>query len=144
MWKFKYKFIIQVPSREVTWPFPRGYWKMRLLMFLFHRCQNTEDVWHLSMMKQPPGLQRHRRVVARRPAMPRFPRHENSGATVDGSMNSCVHQLRESLRIQSPCQMMIGGYNHLLNKVFRFHYHSQKVIGSQGNGRFYPIIYKVF
>ena len=34
-----------------------------------------------------------------------------------------------SLRIQSPCQMMIGVYNHLLSKVFRFHYHSQKVIG---------------
>ena len=37
-----------------------------------------------------------------------------------------------SLRIQSPCQMMIGVYNHLLSKVFRFHYHSQKVIGSLG------------
>ena len=28
---------------------------------------------------------------------------------------------------------MIGVYNHLLRKVFRFHYHSQKVIGSLGN-----------
>ena len=28
--------------------------------------------------------------------------------------------------------MMIGVYNHLLSKVFRFHYHSQKVIGSLG------------
>ena len=37
-----------------------------------------------------------------------------------------------SLRIQSPCQMMIGVYNRLLSKVFRFHYHSQKVIGSLG------------
>ena len=37
-----------------------------------------------------------------------------------------------SLRIQSPSQMMIGVYNHLLRKVFRFHYHSQKVIGSLG------------
>ena len=37
-----------------------------------------------------------------------------------------------SLRIQSPCQMMIGVYNHLLSKVFRFHYYSQKVIGSLG------------
>ena len=37
-----------------------------------------------------------------------------------------------SLGIQSPCQMMIGVYNHLLSKVFRFHYHSQKVIGSLG------------
>ncbi len=36
------------------------------------------------------------------------------------------------LGIQSPCQMMIGVYNHLLSKVFRFHYHSQKVIGSLG------------
>ena len=37
-----------------------------------------------------------------------------------------------SLGIQSPCQMMIGVSNHLLSKVFRFHYHSQKVIGSLG------------
>ena len=35
--------------------------------------------------------------------------------------------------IQSTCQMMIGVYNHLLSKVFRLHYHSQKVIGSLGN-----------
>ena len=35
-----------------------------------------------------------------------------------------------TLRIQSPSQMMIGVYNDLLRKVFRFHYHSQKVIGS--------------
>ena len=27
---------------------------------------------------------------------------------------------------------MLGVYNHLLRKVFRFHYHSQKVIGSLG------------
>ena len=33
---------------------------------------------------------------------------------------------------QSPCQMMIGVYNQLLSKVFRFHDHSQKVIGSLG------------
>ena len=26
-----------------------------------------------------------------------------------------------SLGIQSPCQMMIGVYNHLLSKLFRFH-----------------------
>ena len=37
-----------------------------------------------------------------------------------------------SLGIRSPCQRMIGVYNHLLSKVFRFHYHSQKVIGSLG------------
>ena len=34
-------------------------------------------------------------------------------------------------------QMMIGMYNPLLGKVFRFHYHSQKVIGSLG----YTILY---
>ena len=39
-----------------------------------------------------------------------------------------------TLGIESPCQMMIGVYNHLLRKVFRFHYHSQKVIGSLGIG----------
>ena len=38
----------------------------------------------------------------------------------------------QTLRIQSPSQMVIGVYNHLLRKVFRFHYHSQKVIGSLG------------
>ena len=38
-----------------------------------------------------------------------------------------------SLGIQSLCQMMIGVYNHLLKKVFRFYYHSQKAIGSLGH-----------
>ena len=38
----------------------------------------------------------------------------------------------ESLGIQSYSQMMIRVSNHLLSKVFRFHYHSQKVIGSLG------------
>ena len=39
-----------------------------------------------------------------------------------------------TLGIQSPCQRMIGVYNHLLRKVLiRFHYHSQKVIGSLGS-----------
>ena len=37
-----------------------------------------------------------------------------------------------ALGIQSPCQRMIGVYNHLMSIVFRFHYHSQKVIGSLG------------
>ena len=37
-----------------------------------------------------------------------------------------------TLGIQSPCQMMIRVANHLLSIVFRFHYHSQKVIGSLG------------
>jgi len=43
-----------------------------------------------------------------------------------------VEEPFHALRIQSPCQMMIGVYNHLLSKVFRFHCHSQKVIGSLG------------
>ena len=34
--------------------------------------------------------------------------------------------------IQSYSQMMISMSNHLLSIVFRFHYHSQKVIGSLG------------
>ena len=37
-----------------------------------------------------------------------------------------------SLGIQSPCQRMIGVYNHLLSNVFWFYYHSQKLIGSLG------------
>ena len=37
-----------------------------------------------------------------------------------------------SLGIQSYSQMMIRVSNHLLSKAFRFHYHSQKVIGSPG------------
>ena len=37
-----------------------------------------------------------------------------------------------SLGIQSYSQMMIGVSNHLLSIVFRFHYHSQKVIGCLG------------
>ena len=37
-----------------------------------------------------------------------------------------------SLGIQSYSQLMIGMSNHLLNMVFRFHDHSQKVIGSLG------------
>ena len=45
---------------------------------------------------------------------------------------SCFASADSALGIQSPCQRMIGVYNHLLRKVFRFHYHSQKVIGSLG------------
>ena len=48
-----------------------------------------------------------------------------------GTMGICG-PLYLALGIQSPCQMMIGVYNHLLRKVFRLHYHSQKVIGSLG------------
>ena len=45
------------------------------------------------------------------------------------------HNCSQSLGIQSSCQRTIGVYNHLLSKVFRFHDHSQKVIGSLGNGK---------
>ena len=38
----------------------------------------------------------------------------------------------KALGIQSYSQLMIGMSNHLLSMVFRFHYHSQKVIGSLG------------
>ena len=37
-----------------------------------------------------------------------------------------------TLGIQSSCQRMIGVSNHLVSKVSRFHYHSQRVIGSLG------------
>ena len=44
----------------------------------------------------------------------------------------CFSHFNNALGIQSSCQRMIWVYNHLLNKVFRFHYHYQKVIGSLG------------
>ena len=61
--------------------------------------------------------------------------------------NSCRFK-REllSLGIQPYSQMMIGVSNHLLTIVFRFHYHSQEVIGSLGciyylhDYMFHPII----
>ena len=40
--------------------------------------------------------------------------------------------LSYTLGIQSYSQMMIGVSNHLLSIVLRFHYHSQKMIGSLG------------
>ena len=43
-----------------------------------------------------------------------------------------LRRLGHSLGIQSYSQLMIGVSNHLLSIVFRFHYHSQKVIGSLG------------
>ena len=49
-------------------------------------------------------------------------------------MSSSISPCSCALGIQSPCQMMIGVYNHLLSKVFRFHYHSQELIGSLGAG----------
>ena len=48
------------------------------------------------------------------------------------SIHLHVGDFHGTLGIQSPCQRMIGVHNHLLSKVFRFHYHSQKVIGSLG------------
>ena len=53
-----------------------------------------------------------------------------------------IQKVKEYLEVHPTCkwfpkdpitfQMVIGVYNHLLRKVFRFHYHSQKVIGSLG------------
>ena len=40
--------------------------------------------------------------------------------------------VKKTLGIQSYSQMMIGVSNHFLSIVFRFHYHSQEVIGSLG------------
>ena len=40
----------------------------------------------------------------------------------------------QTLAIQS-YPLMIGVSNHLLSIVFRFHYHSQKVIGSLQKGK---------
>ena len=57
---------------------------------------------------------------------------EISGIFVCNKMKIGMQWFLISLGIQSPCQMMIGVYNHLLSKVFRFQYHSQKVIGSLG------------
>ena len=51
--------------------------------------------------------------------------------SIQCQIDRCIY-IYISLRIQSASQMMIGVYNHLLSKVFRFHYHSQKVIGSLG------------
>ena len=47
--------------------------------------------------------------------------------------SECGHK---TLGIQSYSQMMIRVSNHLLSKVFRFHYHSQKVTGSLGHKNF--------
>ena len=54
------------------------------------------------------------------------------------SRASVLRQLIPSLQIQSPCQRVIGLYNHLLSTVFRFHY--QNVIGSLGHEKnaFFP------
>ena len=53
--------------------------------------------------------------------------------------DSSTSEVFEALGIQSYSHMMIGMSNHLLSivfNVFRFHYHSQKVIGSLGNEGF--------
>ena len=49
--------------------------------------------------------------------------------------NSGILGLLNTLGIQSYSQLMIGVSNHLLSIVFRFHYHSQEVIGSLGTGK---------
>ena len=60
-------------------------------------------------------------------------RREGVTGNSQGLLGNPTKSLKNhTLGIQSPCQMMIGVYNHLLSKVFRFHYHSQKVIGSLG------------
>ena len=93
-------------------------------------CMIFPDLVHPTIPSSPhlwhPGGRRCRwcRTRFRRPQWWSF--GEGMWRHVDSS-----HML--SLRIQSPCQMMIGVYNHLLRKVFRFHYHSQKVIGSLGS-----------
>ena len=72
------------------------------------------------------------RLVRGRKISPKKPRH------VWWEIGDC----NLSLWIQSPSQMMIGVYNHLLRKVFRFHYHSQKVIGSLGYHQRYVFFYR--
>ena len=62
-----------------------------------------------------------------------FVRIDRQKAYHDGIPKKNQKRLSFSLRIQSPCQMMIGVYNYLLSKVFRFHYHSHKVIGLVGS-----------
>ena len=50
--------------------------------------------------------------------------------------------LKETPRQHSSyCQIMIGVSNHLLSIVFRFHYHSQKVIGSLGDIIMIPFLF---
>ena len=49
---------------------------------------------------------------------------------------------KRSLGIQSYSQLMIRVYN-LLSRVFGFHYHSQKVIGSLGDGTFLLVLEKI-
>ena len=46
------------------------------------------------------------------------------------SKNNHILPKKHALGIQSPYQRILGVSNHLLRKVFRFHYYSQKVIGS--------------
>ena len=64
--------------------------------------------------------------------VPRISGHFPNFVEKFANLRDLFNQLYSSLRIQSPSQMMIGVYNHFLRKVFRFHYHSQKVIGSLG------------
>ena len=62
-----------------------------------------------------------------------YSEHPSTGATESNRKVPFFVDHSESLGIQSYSQMMIRVSNHLLNIVFRFHYHSQKLIGSLGN-----------
>ena len=72
----------------------------------------------------------HRRALSARDSSCTWPSPKTSLCASSNHSENCG--AGNSLGIQSPCQMMFGVYNHLLRKVFRFHYHSQKVIGSIG------------
>ena len=53
--------------------------------------------------------------------------------TVDGFGGSFTVSQKDTKNPRDPIterQIIIGMFNHLLRKVFRFHYHSQEVIGS--------------
>ena len=54
-----------------------------------------------------------------------------------------IYIYTHTLGIQSPCQRMVGVSNPLLNKVFRFYFHSQKVIGSLGTHIHIYILYYI-
>ncbi len=70
--------------------------------------------------------------------LPKFEVHITNAALFPRKVTLQHHQ---TLGIQSPCQRMIGVYNHILRKVFRFHHHYKKVIGSLG--KYYPCHKKI-
>ena len=109
-----------------------GHWPSKLtISYLLEPIQQFFPHWVLSRSRQV------------RPFVPptRWSKRENPAVRSNlGATTNCVfffsrwkqREFSNSLRIQSPSQMVIGVYSHLLSKVFRFHYHSQKVIGSLG------------